>query len=330
MTLSMDTKPMRGGLAKHSDVVTSVAFSPDGRSLVSGGWDGLVKIWELREGEAAPKLMRAVRGKWDEVEAVAFSPDGRTIAGLGAGWDGLPFGAVTLWEADAKRSRRLLRVSGKLDAMAFSPDGLTLATSGGEDRTVTLWNVSDGAERVSLPEHAAPVWSVAYSPDGRLLAAGSGVVPAMADPAAEDRRGEVKLWDVTSPTPTCAHRLVGHDYGVAATTFSPIAPLLATGGFDRMIRLWDVERGVCLNDFAGHAGWVAALAFSPTEPLLASGSHDRTIRLWDLETGRCRTVLEGHAGNVYSVAFSPDGRTLASGSLDGSVRLWAVPDAQED
>lgn len=328
MALSMDAKPMRGGMARHSDVVTSVAFSPDGRRLVSGGWDGLVKLWDLRGGEGPPKLARAVRGKWDEVEAVAYSPDGRTIAGLGAGWDGLPFGAVMIWDADGRKGRRLLRTSGKLDAMAFSADGRTLATSGGEDRTVTLWDVADGSVIASLPDHAAPVWSVAFSADGRTLAAASGVVPAMADPAAEDRRGEIKLWDVSGPVPVESARLVGHDYGAATAVFSPRAPMLATGGFDRAIRLWDVERGTCLDELTGHAGWVAALAFSPTEPLLASGSHDRSIRLWDLETGRCRDVLQGHAGNVYSVAFSPDGRTLASGSLDGTVRLWDLSAAE--
>ncbi|OJW12373.1 MAG: hypothetical protein BGO49_21205 [Planctomycetales bacterium 71-10] len=326
MSVSVSERPSRVGTAKHSDVVTSVAFSPDGRRLVSGGWDGLVKLWDLRDGAATPRLARVMRGKWDEVEAVAFGPDGRTIAGLGVGWDGAPYSAVTVWDGDARRGRVLLRTPGKVDAMAFSPDGRTLATAGGESRTVTLWDAADGSERLSLPEHAAPVWSVAFAPDGRLAAA-SGVVPAMADPAAEDRRGEIKIWDVSGARPACLRRLVGHDYGVAAAVFSPDARLLASGGFDRGIKLWDPEAGECRADLTGHIGWVAALAFSPVEPLLASGSHDRTIRLWDLRDGTCRAVLEGHAGNVYSVAFAPDGRRLASGSLDGAVRIWDVPAA---
>ena len=325
MSVSVSKRPSRVGTAKHSDVVTSVAFSPDGRRLVSGGWDGLVKLWDLREGGGPPRLARVMRGRWDEVESVAFAPDG-TIAGLGVGWDGSPFSVVTLWEPGAGRGRTLLRVPGKIDAMTFSPDGRTLATAGGESRTVTLWDAADGSLLLSLPEHGAPVWSVAFSADGRLAAA-SGVVPAMADPAAEDRRGEIKVWDVSAARPACLMRLVGHDYGVAAAAFAPEGALLASGGFDRAIKIWDVDRGECRADLTGHVGWVAALAFSPTEPLLASGSHDRTIRLWDAETGGVRAVLEGHAGNVYSVAFSPDGRSLASGSLDGAVRLWDVPPA---
>ena len=73
---------------------------------MSGGWDGLVKLWDLREGAAAPKLARVMRGKWDEVESVAFGPDGRSIAGLGVGWDGSPYGAVTLWDEDGENGRQ--------------------------------------------------------------------------------------------------------------------------------------------------------------------------------------------------------------------------------
>jgi WD40 repeat protein len=191
---------------------------------------------------------------------------------------------------------------------------------------VTIWDAADGRVRYELPEHAAPVWAVAYSPDGARLAAASGCLPAMVDPAIEDRIGEVKIWDLSKAraAPTSRLRLIGHEYGVASLAFSPDGATLATGGFDRGVKLWDAARGGLRAELEGHKGWVAALAFSPDGSLLATGSHDQTIRLWDAADGRPRGVLRGHTGNVYSVAFSPDGSLLASGSLDGAVRLWDV------
>src|SRR3954465_635180 len=156
MTLSIESKPRTGRQAGHSSVVTSVAFSPDGQTLASGSWDGTIKLWAAQGGRL--KLKRTLRGEWDEVEAVAFAPDGSAVAGLGAGFDGGLFGAVTLWALEEGRGRPLIRESGKLDAIAFAPDGLTLATASGDSRPVTLRDVATGRVRASLPGHLGPIW----------------------------------------------------------------------------------------------------------------------------------------------------------------------------
>lgn len=323
MTLSIDAAPRVSARANHSNVVTSVAFMPDGQTLASGSWDGTIKLWAVRDGRL--QLKRTLRGEWDEVDAVAIAPDGREVAGLGIGWDGAAIGVVTLWEPEAGRGRPLIRSEGRLDALAFAPDGATLATASGDSRAVTFWDVASGRELSRVAGHRDSIWSVAFAPDGRLLAVASGVVPAVAERAGGgDRVGEVRLWDLSGPEPVVRASLVGHEYGALAVTFSPDGATLASGGFDRVVRLWDVATGEVRATLDGHEGWVAALAFSPDGATLATGSHDHTIKFWDVATGREHGTLHGHTGNVYSVAFSPDGTRLASGSMDGTVRLWDI------
>ncbi|MEU7457551.1 protein kinase domain-containing protein [Streptosporangium roseum] len=249
--------------------------------------------------------------------SVAFSPDGKILA-IDSGDD-----TVRLWDVATRTpiGPPLTSHDKGVSAVAFSPDGKILATGSG-DGTVRLWDVATNTSiGRPLTGHSYAVYdgvyvgvsAVAFSPDGKLLAA--------------DDDDAVRLWDVATRTPI-GRPLTGRDKltgSVSAVAFSPDGKLLAADD-DDIVRLWDVAtRTANGRPLTGHNSWISAVAFSPDGKILATGSSDDTARLWDVATrtpiGR---PLTGHNDDVDSVAFSPDGKILATSSSDKTARLWDV------
>ena len=307
--------------------VWSIAFSPDGALLACGsgpwGFPGEKQTGELivRNVQTGAEVL-ALRGLTGAVQAVAFSPDGRRLA---ASW-GFKDREARLAVFDISSGRKAWEQSEPgthILSLSYSPDGRSIASGCGwfnDYAAVGFARLRDATtgEPIGQPIAGGPggVLCVAFSADGRQIGLAS--------------RDAADIGDLSSPAWPLVHQLRGHVNFVYAIAFSPDGGRVATGGWDKTIRLWDLETGAHLQTLIGHRGFVRGLAFSADGTQLVSGSEDKSVRRWDLAGGSENVAFHGHTGFVHCVAFGPDGTLAASGSRDGTVKLWpaAAPDTQ--
>ncbi len=268
----------------------AVAFSPDQKMIASvGDWKNeTIRLWDFQTGE-----LRDTFGSGGSVLSIAFSPDGNTLVTGNSQ-------TIQLWNTQTGNLRETLTGSG--DFVAFSPDGRTLAS--GNWRSVQFWNSHTGQRLKTLTGFTDEMRTVAFSPDGVLLASGGG----------DDT---IRLWNTR--TEQHLNVFAGHTATINSIAFSPDGSILASGSSDNTICLWDLNTGKCVNTFTDHTDAVLAVAFSPDGKKIASGGSDYTIRLWDVRTGQLQETFRNNGRWTFDIAFSPDGKKIASGGLDG---IW--------
>jgi WD40 repeat protein/serine/threonine protein kinase len=333
---------------KTGGPVDAVAFSPDGKWIASGDMTGKLIV---RDAQTGAVKFDVPHGQY--VLSVAFSPDGTQIATGSSD--------KTIQLVDIATGKALRNLKGHTDgvlSVRFSPDGQQLL-SGSYDNTARLWDVKTGRELQALKGHSWWVWAAEFSPDGnRIVTAGQDgkaivwdkeAIGSQLSAVGQNQTGS-RLADSRQPTAdsrryTPVTEFTGHNGAVYAARFSPDGKLVATGGYDKLIMIWDpaqvrpIDIGKRLDGqpdtslnfvrLAGHDGPVRSVAFSPNGKLALSGSEDNTIRVWDVATGEGVKALRGHGSGVRSCVFSPDGQWVLSGGDDESVRLWNMQGYQE-
>lgn len=282
----------QGYIASHS-----LAFSPDGKWIASGGQDKTAKVWDMETGQ----MLRSFQHD-GEVWGIKFLPNNtRLLANDSASH------SVRLWEiATGNLLHSFDGHTGEMEDVDVSSYS-QLAASASWDDSVKVWDLAQSKERYTLKNaHPSDAKCVVFSPDGKTLASGG-------------RDDKIKLWNAADGLPI---RSINTGATVRSVAFSPDGLSLISANDDNTLKLWEVATGKALRSFTGHEGEVRDVAYSPDGKTIASASRDGTVKLWDAATGTLLRNYTGHKGDVLAVAFSPDGRWIASGGDDGVVRLW--------
>ncbi len=374
----------------HSGPVRALAVAPDGRTAISGSEDSTLKVWDLSTGHE----LRTLNEDRRVVTSIAIAPDGRLVLSSGedaqiTGWDvsagtaqwragGVVGSALTKLAFDVNGGMALIASSNKLfrqwrvehgirsgrmfagysdpaSSIAVAPDGLT-AIAGGNDNTLTLWDLAEDKPVRLFTGHSDWVKSVAISPDGRAALSGSAdktlrlwdlatarelrrftvdidwmraiaITPDGKTALSGSADQTLKLWDLS--TGKVLRTLTGHSDAVTSVAIAADGHTALSASHDKTLKLWDLSSGKELRTLAVESSTLSSLAIAPDKMTALAGCVDGTLKLWDLTTGKELRTLAGHSEKVSSVAISPDGRTAFSGSGDKTLKLWDLASGRE-
>jgi WD40 repeat protein len=280
-------RPVRT-LVGHQKAVVSVAFSPDGKQILTGSADTTAILWDPSTGSQ----IRTFKGHKGTITSAAFSPDGKQIL------TGSADRTAILWNTDSDEPMHTLQGhSREIMAVAYSPDGTTLATASA-DRTAALWEAATGKQTFLLRGHREEVACIAFSPDSRQAATGSYDDSAI-------------LWDVTMGKRLRTAARHGND--IYSITFTPDGRRLITGEREELVMMWDIATGQKLRTLSGHTAAIVSAAVSPDSRRLLTGARDGTTRLWDLATGQEILSLTTDPTRKSWAVAAPDGLFDATG-----------------
>ncbi|MCP4221511.1 MAG: WD40 repeat domain-containing protein [bacterium] len=322
------------------DETMALSMSIDGKVLISGGHNGIVRVWDTE----ADKCLKELKGHTDVVGSVAVTPCGKLA--VSGSWDK----TLKVWNLETGACiKTLVGHSDSISTVAVNAEG-TLVISGSEDQLIKVWNIQSGQPLKPDEAHEDEVSTVKMTPDGRFAVSGSN-------------DNTLRIWDMN--TGECIHTLEGHWLWVNHVHITPDGRNIVSKGSDDTLKIWDtksaecihtientcgfgdtfeltpdgeiaidsdpegkiikvlnVSSGECLRNMEGHSESILTMGLSPDGRLLVSGGEDNVLRVWDIQTGHCLNILEGHSEAIYAIKITPDGRLVVSAGVDGTLRIW--------
>ena len=287
---------------RHGADVSAVAYSPDGKRVLTGSLDKMARQWDAQTGQPMGEALR----HGAEVHAVAYSPDGKRVL------TGSRDGTARQWDAQTGQPLgEALRHGDSVSAVAYSPDGKRVLT-GSYDGTARQWDAQTRQLLGETLRHGAEVHTVAYSPDGKRVLTGS-------------RDGTARQWDAQAGQP-----LGDPPPYILAVAYSPDGKRVLTGSRDKTAQQWDAQTGQPLGEPLRHDNSVSAVVYSPDgkRALTLTLSRDEVVRQWEMQTGRRISTFAFHDGVIFAVAYSSDATRVLTGSQEGLVSQWDAQTGQ--
>ena len=288
---------------KEPGVVFDLAWSPDGRYLVSANRDHSVGVWEWEKG----KERRALKGHTSLVLGVAVAPDGSSVV------SGCGDQTIRVWDMQSGATSRTLKANAAVTDIALSSQGQTLV-AGCMDGQVQIWDLDSGVRRHVVEVKGGLLGGADVTPDGKLAVSVGG-------------DHDVRVWEVGSGD--CVHVLKGRAGSVWSLTVAPDGRHAVSGADDKTVRIWNLHTGANIRTLEGHTAGLQGLAITPDGKWIASYDKSGTVRLWEFATGRA-VGLSGEAETEplpgHAVAFHPNGSLLATRGGAGAnlIHIWEI------
>jgi len=287
-------------LLGHKEGVNICKYSNDGKTLLSGSKDGIIKLWDVT---ANYKLINEFEISDDPVTAISFSHKGDQFA-VGS------LEKLYIYEFPSCKliSKKKNAHASFVKSANFSPDDKLIVTSSWKEDALTIWNYPELKKSIQLSES---IWTdeAFFSPDGKFL-------------LSCNHDNVCKVWDVN--TGNITRTFAGHEDWVYAIRLSSDMKYLITGSFDKTLRKWDFATGKLISTFEGHKDGISYMTLSPDNSHAVSGSVDGSIIIWNLNDNKDLKIIREKGSAVLNLAFSPDGKTIAAALADHSILIWNI------